>query len=156
MKKRGISPLVATVILISIVIIIALLLWFWYNQFIEEQREKSQTHLAQECVQNTEIKIRESSCSEDSGEYTISVDVGNVGRSKVTNLLFNVISGGSSTTTEVGKVLESGTSSDISIRIQSSDLDGEDPNEVKVIPVVSKGTVKKYCEDQAEYTSINC
>ncbi|MBT4630788.1 hypothetical protein HOC06_01015, partial [Candidatus Woesearchaeota archaeon] len=40
MKKRGVSPLVATVILVAIVIIIALLLWFWYNNFLEEQRDK--------------------------------------------------------------------------------------------------------------------
>ena len=61
MNKKGISPLVATVILIAIVIILALLLWFWYNQWILEQESKGGTELAQACS-NTELQIKSSSC----------------------------------------------------------------------------------------------
>lgn len=156
MKKKGVSPLVATVVLIAIVIIISVLLWFWYNQFIEEQRAKAQTQLSQECVQNTEIQIRSSSCNVTSGNYTLKFEIANTGTSKVTQLLFNIKSESTSSTVESGKVLDAGTSLDMAVIVSEEDLDNELPVEAQIIPAVSSGAQMKYCEEQAEYSTISC
>ena len=156
MKKRGISPLVATVILIAIVVVIALFLWFWYNQFLEDQREKSQSQLTLECVQNTEIQIRSSFCnSTASPDYVIDFEVANLGSSKITQLIFNVKSDASSATNETGKVLEPGTSLGFRVTVSETDMDNEIPTQIEVIPAVSVGKVLKYCEDQSEISMIS-
>ena len=41
--KKGISPLVATVLLIGFVIVIAVTVWFWYRGIVEEQAQKTGT-----------------------------------------------------------------------------------------------------------------
>ncbi len=155
MKKRGVSPLVATVILVAIVIIIALLLWFWYNNFLEEQRSKAQVELTQECVQNTELQVRSASCIENLGTYTIALDLSNTGSSKITSFIFSIDSYSDSVSRGSGKILDPGTSLDYTLQTNSTELDGA-PQEVKIIPVVSKGNHKKNCEDQTAFTTINC
>ncbi len=155
MKKRGVSPLVATVILVAIVIIIALLIWFWYNNFLEEQRSKAQVELTQECVQNTEIQVRSASCIDAPNEYTITLDLSNTGSSKITSFVFSIDSPMDSTSRESGKVLDPGTALEYTIQINKTELP-DVPNEVKIIPVVSKGDHIKHCNDQAAFTTIIC
>jgi flagellin-like protein len=155
MKKRGVSPLIATVILVAIVIIIALLLWFWYNQFLEEQRAKAQTELTQECAQNTELQVRSASCIDTSGNYTITIDLSNTGSSKITSFTFSIESLESSVSKEVGRILEAGTALDFTLQVDSTELTGV-PAEVKIIPIVSKGSSAKHCDGQAAYATVAC
>jgi len=155
MKKRGVSPLVATVILVAIVIIIALLLWFWYNNFLEEQRDKAGIDLAMECSQNTELQIRSSSCIDTTEGYTITIELANTGDSKLTGFVFVVNTVSSSVSKESSKVLDSGTSLTYTINIADAEI-SESPKEVEVIPIVSKGSEIKHCNEQTAFTSINC
>jgi len=39
-NKKGISPLIATILLIALVIAIALIVWFWYAEFLKQEIEK--------------------------------------------------------------------------------------------------------------------
>ncbi len=155
MKKRGVSPLVATVILVAIVVIIALLLWFWYNNFLEEQREKAGIDLAMECAQNTELQVRSSSCINTLEGYTITIELSNTGDSKLTGFVFGINSVSSSVSKESSKVLESGTSLTYAINIADAEIDVS-PNEVEIIPIVSKGSEIKHCSEQTAFTSITC
>ena len=162
MKKRGVSPLVATVILVAIVIIIALLLWFWYNNFLEEQREKAGIDLTQECAQNTELQVRSSSCIDvvDEESYTITIELANTGSSKLTGFLFGVDSTYGSVTKESSRVLDPGTSLQYTISVDYDELLHNEapvlPNQVEIIPIVSKGSEIKHCNDQSAFTTITC
>ncbi len=40
LNKKGISPLIATVLLIGFVIMMAILIWFWWNKVLKEQARK--------------------------------------------------------------------------------------------------------------------
>ncbi len=144
--KRGISPLVATVLLVAIVIIIAVLLWFWYNQFILEQQQKASTELAQACM-NAEIRIESNTvCS--AGE--IKVEIANIGSSQITSVLINAISSDSSESFETGWVIPPGTSTGLQF------IDDEfsiTPTQLEIIPIVMVGSTSKYCNEQAQYST---
>ena len=55
--RRGVSPLVATVLLVALVIIIAILIWLWYGKFIEDIQNKQQLDLEMACVQDVEFVL---------------------------------------------------------------------------------------------------
>ena len=40
-NKKGISPLIATVLLVAFVILIAVLIWFWWDNVIKDQISKT-------------------------------------------------------------------------------------------------------------------
>ena len=145
-NKRGISPLVATVLLVAIVIIIAILLWFWYHQFIEEQQQKASTELAQACM-DAEIRIESTTICSGS---EIKVELTNIGSSQIANVLINAISSESSDSFESGWIIPPGTSTGL------QDISGEfsvTPTQLEIIPIVMVGGQSKYCNDQAQYSS---
>lgn len=55
-NKKGISPIVATVILIGFVVLIILLIWLWSRNIYVEQANK-ETALAQEKVKCNQVQI---------------------------------------------------------------------------------------------------
>lgn len=62
-NKRGISPLVATVLLVAIVIIIGLLIYFWYSNVLIKQTEKEQLTSELICAQKIEFELKNIGCS---------------------------------------------------------------------------------------------
>ena len=155
MNKKGISPLVATVILIAIVIILALLLWFWYNQYILEQGSKAESELAQACT-NTELQIKSSSCENvSSTQWRLTFELANSGTSKITEEIFLLKSDTESFEVDSARVLEQGVTLDFGVDFNSTNLPGI-LESVKIIPAVSKGTSKKYCYDQTATAIITC
>jgi len=56
-EKKGVSPLIATVILIGIVVLIAILIWFWYGKYLEDILEKQGLDLESSCVQDVEFSV---------------------------------------------------------------------------------------------------
>ena len=48
-NKRGVSPIIATVLLISIVIVIALIIFFWFKGFIKEPITKWDKNIELSC-----------------------------------------------------------------------------------------------------------
>jgi len=154
-NKKGVSPIVATVLLVAIVIIIAILLWFWYNQFIEEQAAKAEVKLAQECT-NLEIQIKEATCEDldSDGIYRVTFDISNTGQSRVTEMVINTRSATTSVSEDIPKTIQQGSSAEFSIDIDKSVIN--QISEIQIIPAVSSGSVLKYCEEQSEYSSPTC
>jgi len=49
MKKKGVSPVIATVLLISIVIILGVIIFLWARGFVEESAQKSDRAVDMSC-----------------------------------------------------------------------------------------------------------
>lgn len=49
LNKRGLSPIVATVLLVSITLVLAVIVFFWARSFIGESVEKNQRAIEQSC-----------------------------------------------------------------------------------------------------------
>jgi flagellin-like protein len=154
MKKKGVSPLVATVLLIAIVIIIAILIWFWYNQYLKELGEKTDTQLAQQCT-NAEMQIKSITCSDTTNTsgseiYRLNFDIANTGSSRIASLLIIAKNPVTSTSKQTPGVIAEGTASEFSIDILKADLISI--TELEIIPIVKSGLTSKNCEAQAEFS----
>ena len=72
-KKRGVSPLLATILLIAFVVVIALLVWFWYSDLMEEYRDKEGQKIKVEftCASNVEISVNLINCNQSSSSFDL-------------------------------------------------------------------------------------
>ncbi len=84
-KKRGMSSLVSTVLLVTSAIAIAILIFVWISHSIEEETEKStDVGTTEQICKNIEIKIKE--VSRTINPNTILVTVENLKNRKITAL----------------------------------------------------------------------
>ncbi|MDP2907384.1 MAG: hypothetical protein Q8O03_05580 [Nanoarchaeota archaeon] len=106
MKKKGISPLIATVLLIGLTISIALLAILWGKNYIEELAEKRGllAEKQQQC-NNVEITSVKAECT--GGNCTIALK--NKRETKINKLVFRITGqekGGASESSEALNALE--------------------------------------------------
>jgi len=85
-NKKGISPLLATIMLVAFVIVLAVLVWFWYSGIIIDMTEKSGTAGNQVCASDVSFTINSAQCLVDSN---INFEVENLGSFNIHH--FNVI-----------------------------------------------------------------
>lgn len=93
-KKRGLSPVVATVLLVSIVIVIALIVFFWFKGFTQEAITK---------FDNTNVQLV---CDQVSftGDFSGGVlSISNDGNVPIFQVKAKVLNAGSYTTVTVGE-----------------------------------------------------
>jgi len=58
--KRGISPVVATVLLITIALVVIAIIWIWASRSIQDKETKFGTQLSQACAKlNIDVSISE-------------------------------------------------------------------------------------------------
>lgn len=145
-NKRGISPLVATVILVGVVIALATLIWFWYGKVIEAQTDKAAISSIQACAQDVDFEIK-SLCLEQSTK-TIRFKAQNSGiaipRFKV---VFTGDSGSVSQDSSIG--VSTATTQDITVTYTQ---DVGAISNIRITPFIVKGEAK-YCEDQSKEIS---
>ena len=133
MEKRGISPVIATVLLIALVVVLALLIFLWARSFVGESLEKEDGQSAVQACRNINLDVAYSGGS---------IQISNNGNVPVYK--FNVIKKGSGS--------EVRDEFDTSIRIGStvSKSIGSGYQEVEVVPVVLGET------DRGERKSKTC
>ena len=63
--KKGISPLIATVLLIGFAIAMAVLIYFWYTGFLKGQAQKQSCEIEAKslCTQKIEIQVSNVECT---------------------------------------------------------------------------------------------
>jgi flagellin-like protein len=77
MKRKGVSPVVATVLLISIVIVLGLIIFFWARGFLNESAIKGDRAVEVSCQKvefESEVVKNDNSCDGES-----ALDVNNIG-----------------------------------------------------------------------------
>ena len=77
MKKRGVSPIIATVLLIAIVVILAVIIFLWAKGFVGERAEKFGSAIELSCDDtNFEVGLSQTGCD---GNYRLDIlNKGNV------------------------------------------------------------------------------
>ena len=144
-KKKGVSPVIATVLLIAMVIIIAIIILAWSWSFLEEKILKFEKPIENVC---SEVSIR-TFVNDDAGKSFGFSNIGNVPIFAVDLKLSDLGSGNSDVIRINGQV-------DVGL---SKTLDGYSYNnyeEVKIIPVLlgktQSGAVKEYtCPEKASF-----
>lgn len=120
-SKRGISPVIATVLLIVIVVVLALIIFLWAKGFFTENIQKKGVSADQVC---SELDM-EVSYNSASGE----LDVINKGNTPVYRLELEKLSGGSVNKQSVTEGFSAGESKTVSVS-------GGPYDKIEVFPVI--------------------
>ncbi len=139
--KRGLSPIVATALLIVLVFVLAMIIFIWARSFIGEQIEKFGEPVDRACDRvNFEVDFFDDGSSYDQGEFV------NLGDVPIYNFEIKKISGGNSETESFsilddgGFILDAGSS-----KTGSFDFGGDisDPEEIIIYPRILGGVKGK-------------
>ena len=117
-NKRGVSPIIATVLLIVIVVILAMIIFLWARSFVGEAIQKKNKPIEQSCGEvNLELSYREG--------VLYATNKGNI---PIYNLEISKKSGASIDTQNSGKGITLGASLTVNV--------GPDYDEIEVFPVI--------------------
>ena len=81
MNKRGVTPVVATVLLIAIVVALAMIVFFWARGFLTESAQKGERAVEVSCggVEfEAQVVDEAGECQDNSGGHS-AVDINNIG-----------------------------------------------------------------------------
>jgi len=149
-KKRGISPLIATVLLIGFTIVIVSMVFIWWGDVVKQQaiKEGLRSDAQRACMEHVKIEVKSAQETNEGLEVTIN----NKGSQLLRMVRFRIkTSGGEFTITKT--VDMEGVSQD-TILIKPSEYEGEGSvKSIKVFPVVVKsseeGSVIATCSEKA-------
>ena len=130
MKKRGISPLIATVLLIGFTITIAAAIMMWAGDYIKEKAEKEgiRGEAQSECITSVDVKLKDLKCEQDK----ITAIIENKGSVKIGYFRARITGDGTQTIT-LNKAID---------KLSQEELVGThtvtDPKSVQFLPVIIK------------------
>tara|TARA_Y100000310_G_scaffold341110_1_gene439189 strand:+ start:1576 stop:2028 length:453 start_codon:yes stop_codon:yes gene_type:complete len=126
MKKRGLSPVIATVLLIALVLVLAAIIFMWARGFISEQIEKFGTPIEDLCG-NVDFDIE---VIKEVGEIGYEFDIANRGNVPIFKFDIKEIKGGESSIQQFPISLDEGDSKSEHVSLKS------DTEKIIVYPVL--------------------
>lgn len=153
-KKRGLSPVIASVLLIALVIVLIAIILLWSYGFIGEQIEKFGENIEEYC------ESVEFSASLIKGPGTLdTLEITNRGNVDINSIEIKIFKDGNAEIKRYNMIIKGGkaTSREIELRMD----DGTYPSEMEIFPVLAgniKGreTRKPFvCTDDSEALIIN-
>ena len=155
-KKKGISPLIATILLVGIVIVIAIIVWLWYNDVLTEYTQKTAEKSAAElaCAQEVEIKVGGVNCIGGNG---VVFDIENTGSTHVDSFKLRLMDTNDDfiKVKDLAVVLPTANVEQVGFE---KDLEGitETIGSMEVIPMVVRSGKSADCLEKAILTEITC
>ncbi len=136
--RKGVSPIIATVLLIALVVVIAAIIFFWAKRFVGEACEKGGTSTENKCAEvNLEVSRAGS---------TLYLD--NQGNVAIAKVRIKINSGGSESVVDEDVNLAAGLATTIDV----PDISGAE--EVTILPVLQGAAKSSACEDVCENLEI--
>ena len=154
-NKKGVSPLIATVLLVAIVVVIAFLIFWWYGEFIQNSLDKSDSTAEQVCLQEVSFSLSDGNCTDGSTSEMkiLSFSVANTGDVRIGSFRA-LVEGESSISQEIAQGVEQGVSTKLSVLVNKDELGST--LDVEVIPMISAGGTTRHCTDQSQLIVITC
>jgi flagellin-like protein len=152
-NKKGVSPLIATVLLIAFVIIIAILVWVWYRDTIETELRKTEVRTEAElaCSREVEISLGDVRCVMSGSNKTILFDVENTGTLDIDLFKIRFYDDDFAVSTiDFGLSVYEGTEEQFSVNLESDEIDS-----IEVLPVILKAGNTAICEEQGAFAEID-
>jgi len=155
-EKKGVSPLIATVLLIGLVVVIAMIIFFWYGNYLEDVLEKQGIDLESSCAQDVEIYLPsdEIECVLSGENSVVNLYIENVGNTEIKGL--NVIYSSDTLFDSVLKsqIVHQAVGTYIQVNL-GQDITGQSLD-LEIVPIVGSSTSTRHCENVAEYVSLFC
>ena len=73
MKKRGVSPLIASIFLVGITVVVSVIIFGWGNTLLYSMQEDQELDLVKLGMVDFDAKYRDVGCSVDSGSFCYSL-----------------------------------------------------------------------------------
>ncbi len=149
MEKRGISPLIATVLLIGFTITIAAILMIWGGNLIKERAEKisARTEAQTSCTAKVEIDINSAKC--DTTEEIIKISVENKGSDSIDAFRVRIdYESGDPETTTIFNSPKFQPASQTSLKPEYDS--SKTPKSVIVFPVLNKQSLSYTCSEKSK------
>ena len=144
--KKGISPLIATVLLVGFVIAIAALLWMWWGNIVKEQAEKTAAQSQGKMVCSSEVgfSVTDASCYNSTH---ILLYLENKGITKIDDFRIQISGANQQGTVTLSDSLEKTESKQTSVPANQSSFGAI--TKVTVMPIVIRQSSPITCKDQA-------
>ncbi len=147
-NKKGVAPIIATVILIALVMVVVASVWVLVNNLVKDKLEESGACFG--IFEKVNLNSRYTCDNSDSNEFWFSIDIGDV---DVDNVLVGISAGGTSVTfrinetgSEIDNLVMYSGSSNIVLPSKNAgltyilDLTGtdfsEDVNSINIAPMI--------------------
>ena len=151
MEKRGISPLIATVLLIGFTITIAAILMIWGGNLVKERAEKisARTEAQTSCTAKVEIGLNSAKCTtEDNKDIVkdiVKISVENKGSDTINAFRARINYDGDSETTTVYNSLNPTSQTSLKVEYTKGT-----PKSVIVFPVLNKQSLSYTCSEKSK------
>ena len=147
--KKGISPLIATILLVALVIAIALTVWFWYANFLQQEIEKTGKEVLAEgeCVLDVAYKIDSASCFDkdnDTIDDDILLNIRNEGTVDIQDFRVRIYGNSGTEMIVIGERLPKTHSRQTSVEIPSVGA----VQKLEIMPVIVTEGVPKTCTNK--------
>lgn len=91
MNRRGVTPVVATVLLIAIVVVLGVIIFFWAKGFLSESAQKGDRAVEQSCANaqfEAQVVAQASECPTPSStpanpQFYSAIDINNIGNTPI-------------------------------------------------------------------------
>ena len=145
MEKRGISPLIATVLLIGFTITIAAILMIWGGNLVKERAEKisARTEAQTSCTAKVEIGLNSAKC--DTTEEIVKISVENKGSDIINAFRARINYDGDSETTTTYNLLNPTSQTSLKVEYTKGT-----PKSVIVFPVLNKQSLSYTCSEKSK------
>ena len=149
MEKRGISPLIATVLLIGFTITIAAILMIWGGNLVKERAEKisARTEAQTSCTAKVEIGLNSAKCSTEDNKDIVKISVENKGSDIINAFRARINYDGDSETTTTYNLLN--PTSQTSLKVEYDTSKGM-PKSVIIFPVLNKQSLSYTCSEKSK------
>lgn len=157
-NKKGISPLIATVLLIGFAISIAILVWFWYGNIIKEQAEKTGATSEGKLACASEVKYRvKNSCYKsaenpsDPDEYQVLLTIENKG-SNIDDLRIRIEGSLNTETISLGILIAETETKQTSAQYNNSKIGTI--NKIVIQPIIFRQNTPVVCTEKEQELSV--
>ncbi len=148
MKKRGISPLIATVLLIGFVVIIAASVYLWYGDIVKGEilKRGAMADIEADCASVIDIDVSDADFLSSTDE--VSVTVRNVGAELFHGLRVIVDYPDGNVVLSEKEMFKPGDEKELTLNcIDCSSMAGT-PNQIEVMPVIVRQGVPGTCSNK--------
>ena len=148
-NKKGISPLIATVLLIGFAIALAVLIYFWWGNILKEQAQKQLVEAPIICAEQVELSAKDTTCYNEvspSGDYFVLLYLENKGSANIDDLRVRIVGATSSITVTVGEGLKKTQTKQTSVAYNKGTT-GQ-VKEVIIEPIIVRGGTSTTCREQ--------
>lgn len=148
-NKKGVSPLIATVLLIGFAIALAILVYFWWGNILREQAQKQLVESPLICAEQVQLQVRDTTCYNEvssTGDYFVLLYLENKGGVAIDDFRVRIVGSTSSTTVTIGDSLRKTQSKQTSVAYNKNTI-GQ-VQELVIEPIIIRGGKSTSCREQ--------